>query len=197
MKLALEAQEGVTVLVVTEDVLVPHAAILKAGIRKMAAAGKKSLLIDLTAVTPPNDAALRAIAEIRAEASSLGAQIAIASPVQGVGDASTRAEALAQMRSVLGGLLSSEASLKARRDQLEKRKAELTQKLSGSGMSDVEIKALRKSNSDLKKTVRRLEAHVVALFGAWSSFRAPDPQLKRQEQVDQVLSSVLGQENIL
>ena len=197
MKLKLEVQEGITILSVTEDVQAQHGPILKAGIAKLFQSGKKSILLDLTAVTQLDEPAAKDIEAIRATAPELEGQLVVASPLEGLGQAPNREIAIKQINSPLFGLLATEAQLTAKLKRLDKQKNEFNEKLTSMKSADGDILKLRKENSDLKQMIRTLEKQVYKLLTVRIDSTKNDAITDRIAMVEKTVSEILVQDGVL
>ncbi len=164
MKLKLEAKGGVTILGVTEDVGAQHVPVLKAGLTKLFESGKKAVLLDVAGAVGMAPSVLAEIIGIQNIAADHGAQLMIVSPTPGIGNASSRDEALGLMTSPIGNLMAEEARLSAKLSRLTKRKTELENALASTAATEKDIKRLRKENSDLKTLVGGLERQLERLL---------------------------------
>jgi hypothetical protein len=197
LKLKLEIQEGVTILVVTEDVTNQHFAILKAGLLKLFQSGKKSILLDLIGVTQMTPDVMREITVLQQLAPEMDGQLMIASLLGESGHAATREEAIRQMNTTLYGLLGTEARLQARLRRLERARADLSAKVGASGTMDAEIRGLKRENSDLKRIIRDLEAHVRTLVASRGEPPEGGPTIEKVDSIKKTLTAVLEQEGVL
>ncbi|MCM2277798.1 MAG: hypothetical protein NDJ89_06950 [Oligoflexia bacterium] len=198
MKLKLEVQDNVMILAVSESVTADQIAILRAGLGKLIQAGKKTLLLDLSdpnlAVAP---AEVKEIAALRDWASELGAQLMIASPMTGLGDALTRPETLKLLTSPLGRLLMLEGRLRSQLKALEQHKIDLEKKLASVNSGPNSVNLLKKENSDLKARIVDLEKQIkFRLDHRTRPYETPGMGAKN-DLAHRILVSVLEQEGIL
>ena len=195
VKLRIEAKEGFKVLHVTESISAKEAAILKAGLIKLFQAKEKNILLNLTNIGNTNSAILREIASLKTTAAQMDALMMIASPFEGIGDGATFEETSKKLTSPLAGLLSMEAKLQAHFQKLQQQKEQLEKKLAALG--DVDVKALRKENSDLKLLVKRLENLIRQL--SKNRVESMDLELNKAKSaaLDRTLMSIIEQEGLL
>jgi len=191
VKLRIEAKEGFKVLHVTESISAKEAAILKAGLIKLFQAKEKNILLNLTNIGNTNSAILREIASLKTTAAQMDALMMIASPFEGIGDGATFEETSKKLTSPLAGLLSMEAHFQ----KLQQQKEQLEKKLAALG--DVDVKALRKENSDLKLLVKRLENLIRQL--SKNRVESMDLELNKAKSaaLDRTLMSIIEQEGLL
>lgn len=147
---------------VLEDVSFQHTAILKAGISKLYAAGKKEVVLDLSAASPIDMAAAPEITGLHRLAQENDAQFVIASPLEGLGQAPTLATALQLIRSPLFVLLSQESRMKTRIRLLDLHRNDLRERLKKA--DSILIKQTKNEHTKLAKRVRDLESQIAALL---------------------------------
>jgi hypothetical protein len=204
------AASDVTILVVTEGIESASLAILKAGLNKLIASGRRNLLLDCTALNEsdiPDPALFSQISELRAWAAGLneqgggGAQVLVISPIERMGHVHTREEGITLLNSGTAHLLALEAKLQGDIKNLQARKAELEAKLVQAGAAG-DPKALLKQNSDFKKSIAdtdRLTRRFLKNRSPSPSgdpFQVPATELL-QENLDQLLNAALKKEGIL
>jgi hypothetical protein len=198
--------EGITLLVVTEGIESSSLAILKAGLNKLVASGRRNILLDCTDLKESDiqDATLFAqISDLRGWAASLegGAQVLVVSSIERMGHVRTREEGITLLNSGTAHLLALEAKLQNDIKVLQARKAELEAKLTQASAAG-DPKALLKQNSDLKRSIAdtdRLTRRFLKNRSPHSSnapFQVPATELL-QENLDQLLNAALKKEGIL
>ncbi|MCC7442127.1 MAG: hypothetical protein IT285_10860 [Bdellovibrionales bacterium] len=195
MKLKLEKKDEIQILVVTEDFLVPHAAILRVGLTKMLKTGIKELIVNLSAAAPIAPEAVEKLGESRGDAEAHDVRLVFVAPNADWADCPSVDEAIARLKSPLGDLLSEEAKLTSQLRRLQRRKQTLEQSLSGDKAQDV--KTLRRENSDLKTATAWLEALVEPLSRARREPSLVASTEKKIARVKEILSAVLEQEGLL
>lgn len=199
MKLKLETQDSVTILVVTERIESSHIPILKAGMAKLIQSGKKAILLDFTAVTEKDfaePALLQQVADLRAWGSEAQAQVVVASAISAVGHTANRADGLKLMASPSDSLLSQENALKAKCEVLEKQKAEMTAKLSAG--ESTELKKVQLEGSTLKRNIKHVEQISRSLLKLRKQPPVKTPALQmNQEKLAELLNSLLTQEGVI
>ena len=200
IKIKLESQENLTVLVVSETLQPSELPILRAGLAKLFQSGHKVVLLDLIAV-PQQDLrtpeAIASIAGCRIFASEQGAQLVIASPVNGIGDVALRSEAVQQMNSPLGRLLALEKRLIAQIRKVEEHKSLLDGKMKTVEQTSGQVLNLRRENFELKRRLNELEKQVRHRFEARSLSYANELNRAKYEAAVRVLVSVMEQEGVL
>lgn len=97
MKLKLDTADplnpSVTTLIVSESIEPSHVAVLKAGLTKLFQSGKKTILLDFTAVKPTElttPTVSQDILALRVWAATSDAQVLVVSPIETLGHAKTR-----------------------------------------------------------------------------------------------------------
>lgn len=203
VKLKLETDQNITILNVLEDVAVPHAAILRAGLAKLIDSGKKTILVDLTNATFTESAAIFEITGVTSIASERGAQIVLVSPIDGVGHATTREAGIAILGTNVAGLMASEARLQNDLERLKKKKGELEEQFNGmggassGGNNENDPKELRKDNADLRNLIAGLEKQIeYYLKGRTNSFES-DGAKSRNVILGQTLTGIFEFEGVL
>lgn len=201
MKLKMESQENVTILVVTESIEPPHLPILKAGLTKLFQTGKKSILLDFTAVQDADikDPSLpQQISELRNWGTTQAAQVAVVSANPKLGHVASRPEGIKLVSSMLAQLQGTEAKLQAELKVLEQRKADLEKKLGAAGAAD-DLKKVQLQNSLLKKNIASAEK----LSKRYLKLRSKEQQAKlpaqqaNSEYLTKLMDQFLLQEGIL
>lgn len=165
MNVKIENQDNFTVLVATGPLAANELPILKAGLTKLFQSGHKVVVLDLVAVpaaTLGTPEALAAVASLRTLAGEKGAQLLIASPVTGIGDAAQRDDAIARINSPLGRLLALEKRLVVQIKKVEQHKVLLEQKIAHVEKTTGNIMQLRRENVELKRRLSELEELVRA-----------------------------------
>lgn len=163
MKLKLETQDGIISLAVSEEVSAQDGAILMAGMNKIMAPGKKSVVLDLTQATKLDPQVVALIPHLAILATEKDCQLAVAGRLpNGVAQATTREEAIGLLRSSLYLLSTLESRLKVRLQQLERKRDEVKARISM--LKGPSSKDVRKESSGLKRLVRSLESQVDALL---------------------------------
>jgi hypothetical protein len=200
MKLKLESQENVTILVVTESIEPTHVPVLKAGLTKLFQSGKKTILLDFTLVAESDfkDPTLfQQISDLRGWAAQSEAQVAVVSPIQKLGHAIARPEAMKIVTSQIAQLQSLEAKLQADLKSLEQKKADLEKKLGAAGQ-DADLKKAQLQNSLLKKNIATAEK-IARKFMKLRSKEQPKlpAQQATQESLIKLTDQFLKQEGIL
>ena len=180
MKLKLEVQDGVAILRVFEDLGAAHADILKAGLLKLIASGKKEVIIDLTSAGVVDGSAHRGIQALHDLAHESDAQLVIASPNETIGQARSVRHGLELIRSLLFMVLSQETRLRTRMRLLEHRRETLRTQLAGADSTT--IRNIRFENTQLLSRVTELESQIAALL--------KDEQPSKPHPVDAKLKSV-------
>lgn len=199
MKLKLETQDQITVLVVTDTIELAHIPVLKAGITKLFQSGKKTLLLDLTAVPEAQlkVEALRAqLAELRTWALTQDADVVVVSSV--AGNAKSRGEGVALLTSPLAKQQALETKLRVQIQQLETQKTKLTQALSLLG-ADADLKKVRIRNSQLKKDILAMEKVAKKFFTRRNTkkARASEPLESGLQNLTTLLDDFLKKEGVL
>lgn len=199
VKLKLETDNEITILTVTESIEPMHIAILKAGLKKLFAAEKRTIIIDFNnipvSVLEVKELS-REILTIPDWAQEQGAQIQITSGSSTVQTAANRAEAAQAMKSPLSKLQQLETKLNAQIKALEQQKIDISQKVDSSS-SGIDFKALRKENSNLKKQIRLYEEAIQRhLLKRSSPFESGALKIK-QEHLKGLLQTVMEQEGTL
>ncbi len=205
MKLKLETHDSVTVLVVTEAIPLQQAQVLRAGLGKLIDSGKAPIVIDLTQLKAADLTDALAIAEVASLpgwALEKKAQVLIASAQPHLGQAPSRAEAIALLSSPSAALLARESQLQARRTVLMAQKAALEKQLSLAPPGS-DPKVIQKETSDLARAfgVMRLEIESLMLAPEGSS-TAPAPysseaMIARRVTLYKTITTVLTQQGIL
>jgi hypothetical protein len=204
MKLKLEtqdpAQPNITTLVVSETIEPANIAVLKAGLSKLFQSGKKNILLDFTPVLPGQISAPslhKEISDLRGWAVSSDAQLLVVSPIETVGHAKPREEALKLMSSSEGPLLDLEAKLQSDLKAAEQKKTELEQKLTQANAAG-DPKLLMKENSDLKRSIAEAErlTYKFLKLRTQDPYALPSFQLAR-EALEEILTTVLKKEGVL
>ncbi len=198
MKLKLEAQNSVTILTVSEAVTPQDIAVLRAGVNKLIQGGKKSILLDAIAVPNECAPALQEVAGFQNFVQDANAQLIVASPLQGVGHAPTRPEALQVLQSPLANLLSLEAKLQYQIKELEKQKSTIEQKLAAAPSGEGDVKTLQKENSRIKALIKDLEKQIEKKLKSRKEPWKPDELSQaKAETLRRTLTAVLEQEGVL
>jgi hypothetical protein len=226
MKLKLENQETATILQVTDTIEASHLPILKAGLTKLFQAGKKTIVLDFTAVTEKDfkdPALIQQIADLRSWASPLGGQVAVVSTIARLSHAPSRADALklfvatapvaaatpAQAAPIAAAPAApaapasfanpaeEEAHLTAQLKQLEAKKSELEKKLGGDAAA-ADLKKLQQLNSKLKKEI----AHAEKIARRYLKLRTKEPiavgpEKAAQDNLNKLVDSFLTQEGLV
>jgi hypothetical protein len=201
MKLKMESQENVTVLVVTEAIEPSHLPILKAGLTKLIQSGKKAILLDFTSVGEKDfkePSLLQQISELRGWAAAMDAQVAVISANPKLGHAAQRVEGVQLVTSQIAQLLALEARLQAQLRTLEQRKADLEKKLGAAGAAD-DLKKVQQQNSLLKKNITAAEK----ISRRYLKLRSKEQQAKlpaqqaTQENLIKLMEQFLKQEGVL
>jgi len=194
--------EGITLLVVTEGIESSSLAILKAGLNKLVASGRRNILLDCTDLKEsdiPDPALFSQISDLRGWAAALegGAQVLVISSIERMGHVRTREEGTALFNSGTAHLLALEAKLQNDIKVLQARKAELETKLTQASAAG-DPKALLKQNSDLKKSIADTDRLTRRFLKNRSKdpFQVPATELL-QENLDQLLNTALKKEGIL
>lgn len=198
MMLKLDSKEGVTILVVQSSITSRHLPILKAGLTKLIKSGKLSIVLDLMGLKEtdlPTEADRKEILSYRQYAQSLGGQLLVASPIVGIGHATTLEAAVKTFGTLLANLQAKEKQLLAEYEALKKRKETLDDKLQSLVGDD--IKTLRRENSVLKKSVKALEDQVTHYFKIRSNPMDLASVKTKLATVQATLKSVLEQEGVL
>jgi hypothetical protein len=199
MKLKLETQDAVTVLVVTEAVETSHIPILKAGLAKLFQTGKKTILLDFSQVAEKDfkDPSLfQQIAELRGWSQLSDAQVIVVSAIQNLGHAPSREAGIQLLSSPVGQLQALESKLQAEYKMLEAKKAALQQKVGASTTDDQ--KKLLAENSRLKKEIAQTEKLCRKFLKSRNKdpFQLPAMQVS-QENLGKLVDSFLKTEGVL
>ncbi len=205
MKIKLDAKEKFSILSVTETMSPQEAAVLKTGITRLLKE-KKNLVVDLTSVVQPNAELLREIISgfIKPPGTDPDApdqdELLVVSPLPGVGHAATLDETIKLSGSTFVKMLAFETWIKERIQHFDKKKKELEGKANNA--QDAELKTLRKTNSDLKKSIHCLEFQLTELMKVRKD--APSAQLPgydsleaTRKAVEDTLPPILQKEGIL
>lgn len=202
MKLKMEVLEQSTVLAVSEGVEMQNIPVLKAGLNKLFAADRKTVLLDLSSLDagPQMSPEIReALAGLVAWAAGSEAQLLIVSTGKDMGAFSTRDEAIKALNSPMAKLLALEAGLNARISELTRRKGAMEAQLgaiSGAAGGN-DVTELQKQNSDLKHTIKRLEGLLLRRFKVRASEPVNLEALKsKNSMLTQTLEAVLAKEGI-
>jgi hypothetical protein len=204
MKLKLENPDplnpGLTTLIVTESIEPAHIAVLKAGLTKLFQSGKKTILLDFSAVqatglTTPTIS--QEILALRVWASASDAQVLVVSPIETLGHAKTREDAIKIVNSSEGPLLALEAKLQAEFKAVSAKKAELEGKLAQANAAG-DPKVLLRTKSDLTRAVNEAQRITARFLKNRSSdpFSLPAFQLAN-EALEEILVTVLKKEGVL
>lgn len=204
MKLRLEIQNQITILTVTEGMKQDQLPVLRAGLTKLFASGKKAIVLDLSDVDRTLAAQPEmydAVDQLHGLAYESQARLIVISNNKKVAQAASRADAekLAQsdnpLQSPLERLQSLEMNLQARIKSLEAKKVESEKKMSALEGTTVELKKLRKENSDLRKKINLLENSLEAyLKERPAEFSAPKT---KYDALKRTVIAVLEQEGLM
>ncbi len=204
MKLKLDNPDplnpGVTTLIVSESIEPTHVAVLKAGLSKLFQSGKKSILLDFTAVKPTELASPtipQEILALRVWAASFDAQVLVVSPIETLGHAKTREDAMKIVNSSEGPMLAMEAKLQAELQMATAKKNELEKKLSQANAAG-DPKLLLRRKSDLTHSVNEAQRITARFLKNRSSdpYSLPAFQLAN-EALEEILMTVLKKEGVL
>jgi hypothetical protein len=204
MKLRLENQDplnpGLTILVVSEKIESSHLAVLKAGLTKLFQSGKKAVLLDLSSIQPADlttSTVGQEILALRIWAASFDAQVLVISPLETLGHAKTREEAVKIINSSEGPLLALEAKLQAELKAAIAKKTALEQKLTQANSAG-DPKILLRTKSDLTRSVNEAQRITSRFLKNRSSdpYSLPAFQLAR-EALEEILVTVLKKEGVL
>jgi hypothetical protein len=176
MKLKLEQNDSVTLLTVSEEISAENVPVLKAGLTKLFQSGKKSILLDLAALSASDlksPSVAFDLASLPGWAKEAGFRLVVASKIPEVSLTPDRAGALAILTSPIADLLLEESSLRFALKDLSGKKATLEQKLNSLKTDDAKIKKLKNEKSrqlllirTLSRQVRKLLSHrKESLFG--------------------------------
>lgn len=202
MKLKLEETDGVAVLaVLPSGTRVTHAQVqvIKAGLKKLFESGKSPLVIDFTQIPEAefeDKDLIQVLATLPGWALEHSALLAIASPIAGLGQAATRAEAIQIVKSPSIKLIAQEAQLKAKQTLLTKEKKELEQKLNSVTSGGGDIKALQKEQSDLKRIIQGLEKQLALMLKEDRKPFSSDLTKAQNDTVEKLLSDALEQQGV-
>jgi hypothetical protein len=155
---------------------------------KLVTGGAKRLLLDLTAATALDEGARSELARLRVVAVEAGGLVAVASAIDGFGDAPEVEAALRELASPLFFARSEEAALVFRLRALEKRREALSEALKGREADGTT--AVRRENSELSRRVAELEAQLEALLREEPPAR-PEPLDEMSRSVGKVALEVL------
>src|SRR5262249_42483465 len=121
----------------------------------------------------------------------------VASPLTGVGHATSREDAMKLIRSLMFSLKYAESKLTTLLEKLEKRKVDVTAKMAGVAVSDQEIIQVRSENAELKRAVERLDQDIRKLTTGRRSVEGMDSLEKKREIMEKLLMTMLAREGIL
>ena len=197
MKLKLENQDTIAVISVSEEVLSPHIAILKAGISKLIQTGKKNILLDLTSANHNNPEITKDILSLEQFTSQLNGKLVIVSSIAAVGHAQNRKNGLLLFPKDLSLILATEVSFNVQFERLEKQKQEIEKKLPVLKVGALEPKNLRKENSTLKKNIQDLETIIQKFMKQRIEVKPSPPITSRSETINKTVIAVLEQEGII
>lgn len=204
MKLKLDTPDplnpSLTTLVVSEKIEPSHIAILKAGLTKLFQSGKKCILLDLTSVQPSElttPSISQEILALRIWAATFDSQVLVVSPLETLGHAKTREDAIKIVNSSEGPLLALEAKLQAELKTATTRKNELERRLNSANAAG-DPKALLRAKSNLEHSVNEAQRITARFLKNRSSdpYSLPAFQLA-QEALDEILVTVLKKEGVL
>jgi hypothetical protein len=204
MKLKLDTPDSVnpslTTLIVSENIESSHIAVLKAGLTKLFQSGKKSILLDFTLVKPSELTVTNISQEIlalRVWAAGFDAQVLVVSPLETLGHAKNREDAIKIIGSSEGPLLAHEAKLQAELQTALAKKKLLEQKLTEANANG-DPKALLRTKSDLTRSVNEAQRITSRFLKNRSSdpYSLPAFQLAR-EALEEILVTVLKKEGVL
>lgn len=190
----------ITLLGVTEGIEANSIAILQAGLKKLIAAGRRSVLLDCSNLKESDfqESSLpEQVSNLREWASSLGAQVIVVSAIEKLGHVRSREEGITLLSTGTAPLLALEAKLQSDVKALQARKAEIEAKIRQASSSG-DPKALRRQNSDLKKSIADAErlSRRFLKNRANDPFQVPATELL-QQTLGQMLDTVLKKEGIL
>ncbi len=200
MKLKLESQDGVAILHVFEDVTGQQPSILRAGLAKLFSVGKKEVVINLTTAGVIDAQAQIEIQDFHRLAQEQDAQLVVASPIVGLGQAPTLEQGVQLIKSPLFIVLSQETRLKTRLRLLEHHREDLRGKLRSADATLV--RKVRAEHSELKQLVQKLESQIAILVEDGPNLPPvrSDQQLKAvRDTAHYVLATrkLMGEENTL
>jgi hypothetical protein len=199
MKLKLETQDQFVILTATESISVEQTAVLHAGLNKLFLAGKKRMILDLTALPAAElrmPQVLTQLIALKTWAASQDAELFVASPIEKLGDVPGRAEALQLMSSPVGRLMSLEATCKLHLEELERQKTVLEKKLAVIDSGTGSILKARKENSDLKKRIAFLESHRARLSHSQRKPLTSESLQSKLRGIELILETVLLQQGL-
>ena len=194
----------ITLLVVTEGIEANSMAVLKAGLNKLIASGRRRILLDCSSLQESDfqdSSLISQVSGLREWALSLegqaGAQVIVISAAEKLGHVRSREEGITLLTSGTAPLLELEAKLQSDIKVLQSRKAEIEAKLQRASASG-DPKALRKQNSALKRSIADAERLTRRFLKnrANDPFQVPATELL-QQALNQMLDTVLKKEGIL
>ncbi len=196
MKLKLEAQNDITVLIASEDIALQHIPVLKAGITKLAQAGKLAIVLDLTGVDSIPPSLIPELSSLTQWAKGVCSYFNMVSPVSELSPLSNREEAVKSIQTSPEFAKTLDETIKNKLKALQTEKSKLEQMISKLGAGN-DITALQKENSRLKKQIKHLEIQISHYLKARAEPFESAPLKQSLDSVISVLETILEQKNIL
>jgi hypothetical protein len=158
MKIRMDTQGAVSVLIVNESVGAQEIDVLRAGVSKLLVQGKSPLILDLVTAELKPDGKAR-LPELLS-ATSESALLLIASPDAEIAAAPTVSGCLELLASPAAKLLAEEGRLKTLISLARARKARAERQLSETEPLAMEIRMLRRENGAIRATMLSMEEQV-------------------------------------
>jgi hypothetical protein len=200
VKLKLEAQDYGMILSVTESISAQEIPVLRAGLGKIFQTQKNPVLLDLSQLPDAqlrNPQTLTQLLALKASSAAEDHELFVITPVERLGDAGTRDQGIALIRTPLARFIALESTLQLEVAELERQKGVLEKKLQAIDSGAGSLRKLRKENSDLRKRLSFVEPQVRSLLTARREPLASDPMTARLKAVERTLGSVLESQGIL
>lgn len=159
MKLKLEAQNDVTILIATENLAAQHIPVLKAGISKLLQSGKVAIVVDISGTDPIDPALVPELNSFFEWGKGLCRYFQIVSNIPELSGIKDRAQAVKTIQASPEFTKAMDENQKNRFKTLEAEKAKLEQTLNKMGAAN-DTSLLQKENSRLKKRVKHLEIQI-------------------------------------
>lgn len=197
LKLKLENQDGISILIVTEDLKSAHIPVLKAGLSKLFQSGTKSIVLDLTALPSIDPLTARDLNSVVESSFENDGQLGVVTAASDIaGSNNNRAEAIATLKSPTAYLKLRETRLSGKKARLEKIKTDLSGKLSSSqGQGD--IQSIRRENSQFRSMIKEIETELVHLVQARNTQKSQSAGSDYTENVHKTIQAVLETQGVL
>jgi hypothetical protein len=196
LKLKLEAQNDVTILIATETVAAQHIPVLKAGISKLLQSGKVAIVVDLSGADPIEPLLVPELNTFLQWGKGLCRYFQIVSNIPELSSIQDRTQAVKMIQTSPEFTKALDETLKNRFKILETEKTKLEQSLKKLGAAN-DTGLLQKENSRLKKRVKHLEIQIAHYL----KVRTPPHDTKALKQTAEstffVVETLLDQQTIM